>query len=416
MKAAIVTIGDELLIGQVVDTNSVFIGKELEAIGCTVVEKVTISDSVEAILMTMMRYQNKVNLVIFTGGLGPTKDDVTKKTFAQYFDDELVLNEGIYLHVKKLVEDFYQKPITEMNRQQAFVPAKCHVLFNQAGTAPGMLMVRENTTFVSLPGVPFEMEHLITHQLIPYIKEKFQLGGIVHTTVFAYGIGESLLAETIEKWEDSLNSLGIRLSYLPLFGRVRLRLSKTGDNLQQIKNEIAEKIQELQTLIPDYYAGIAHSESLLEEVSRLLKEQNISIATAESCTGGSLSQQLTSLEGSSAYYKGSAVTYATTSKVKVLGVRQSTIDQYSVVSEEVAREMAEGVRALYQSDIAVSTTGNAGPAKGDSDQEVGTVCIGIATVEQTKTYTFRFSQPRNRVIESAVQKVWFLLYRQLLGE
>lgn len=413
MKAVIITIGDELLIGQVVDTNSVFIGKELERIGCTVKEKVAIADTVEAISESMKRYQNKVDLVVFTGGLGPTKDDVTKKTFARYFDDELVLNDEVYVHVKKLIEDYYQRPITEVNRQQAFVPSKCRILFNKVGTAPGMLMQKEQTTFVSLPGVPFEMRYLITEELIPYIKETFRLDAIIHTTVLTYGIGESLLAETIEDWESSLETLGIKLSYLPHFGMVRLRLSKTGNDSKQIDDQMHQKIKELETLIPDFYAGISNTESLLEEVSRLLKEQNLTISTAESCTGGSIAQQLTSLEGSSAYYKGSAVTYVTESKVKVLKVQQHTIDKYSVVSEQVAKEMAEGVRELYQADISVSTTGNAGPLKGDSDKEVGTVCIGIATAEKTETFTFRFSQPRSRVIESAVQQVWFLLYRML---
>lgn len=413
MKAVIITIGDELLIGQVVDTNSVFIGKELERIGCTVMEKVAIADTVEAISESMKRYQNEADLVVFTGGLGPTKDDVTKKTFARYFDDELVLNDEVYVHVKKLIEDYYQRPITEVNRQQAFVPSKCRILFNKVGTAPGMLMQKEQTTFVSLPGVPFEMRYLITEELIPYVKETFRLDAIMHTTVLTYGIGESLLSETIEDWENSLEPLGIKLSYLPHFGVVRLRLSKTGNDSKQIEDQMHQKIKELETLIPDFYAGISNTESLLEEVSRLLKEQNLTIATAESCTGGSIAQQLTSLEGSSAYYKGSAVTYATESKVKVLKVQQHTIDKYSVVSEQVAKEMAEGVRELYQADIAVSTTGNAGPLKGDSDKEVGTVCIGIATATKTETFTFRFSQPRSRVIESAVQQVWFLLYRML---
>ncbi|HLV46301.1 MAG TPA: competence/damage-inducible protein A [Flavobacterium sp.] len=413
MQAAIVTIGDELLIGQVVDTNSVFIGKELERIGCRVVEKTTISDTVETISETMKRYQNEVDIVILTGGLGPTKDDVTKTTFAQYFDDNLILNHEVYGHVKEIIEGFYKRPITEVNKQQAFVPSKCHVLFNKVGTAPGMLMKKEQTTFVSLPGVPFEMKYLITEKLIPYIKKSFSLDAIVHTTVLTYGIGESLLAETIEDWENSLAELDIKLAYLPKFGMVRLRLSRTGRDLNQINKEIAIKIEELKTLIPDFYAGISEGESFLEEITRLLKEKQLTISTAESCTGGSIAQQLTSLEGSSAYFKGSAVTYATESKVKILGVQQNTIDQYSVVSEQVAQEMAEGVRDLYQSDIAISTTGNAGPSKGDSDKEVGTVCIGIAIADNTKTFTFHFSQPRSRVIESTVQKVWLLLYKLL---
>lgn len=416
MKAAIVTIGDELLIGQVVDTNSVFIGQELEKIGCKVSEKVAIADTVEAISETLKRFQNKVDLVILTGGLGPTKDDVTKKTFVEYFNDELIVNEEVLVHVKQLLEAYYKRPISEINKQQAFVPSTCKVLFNKVGTAPGMLMVKEQTTFVSLPGVPFEMKYLITEELIPYIKEAFRLEAIVHKTILTVGIGESLLAETIEGWEDALAEQNIQLAYLPQFGIVRLRLSKTGTNQQEIEVEVDQKIKELERLIPDYFIGVTEADSLLEEVIKLLNESKLTIATAESCTGGSIAERLTSIEGSSAYYKGSAVTYATESKVKVLGVQQNTIDTFSVVSEEVAKEMAEGVRKLYQTDIAISTTGNAGPSKGDSGQEVGTVCIGIATSEKTETFTFNFGQPRSKVIQASVHKVWLLLYKYLTSK
>lgn len=413
MKAAIVTIGDELLIGQVIDTNSVFIGQELEAIGCTVVEKVAISDTMEAITSTMIRYQNQVDLVVLTGGLGPTKDDVTKKTMAHYFNDELIFNDEVFFHVKKLIEGYYNRPITEMNRQQAYVPSKCTVLFNDVGTAPGMLMVKEQTTFVSLPGVPYEMKYLVTERLLPYIKEQFKLEAIVHKTVLTVGIGESLLAEKIEQWEDSLQLLNIHLAYLPQFGLVRLRLSKTGNSIDEIEAEIVQKIAELQLLIPDFFIGITNADSLFNEVVLLLKQSGLTIATAESCTGGSIAQKLTSVEGSSGYFKGSAVTYATESKVNVLGVQQQTIDTFSVVSEEVAREMAVGAKRIYQTDLAISTTGNAGPLKGDGDAEIGTVCMAFAFNDQVESFTFNFGQPRNKVIQAAVEKTWLILYKYL---
>ena len=413
MKAAIVTIGDELLIGQVIDTNSVFIGQELEAIGCTVVEKVAISDTIEAITNTMIRYQNKVDLVILTGGLGPTKDDVTKKTLANYFNDELIFNDEVFLHVKKLIEGYYNRPITEMNRQQAFVPSKCTVLFNEVGTAPGMLMVKEQTTFVSLPGVPYEMKFLVSEKLLPYIKEQFKLEAIVHKTVLTVGIGESLLAEKIEQWEDSLRLLNIHLAYLPQFGLVRLRLSKTGSSVDEIEAEILQKIAELQLLIPEFFIGITNADSLFNEVLLLLKQSGLTIATAESCTGGSIAQKLTSVEGSSGYFKGSAVTYATESKVNILGVQQQTIDTFSVVSEEVAREMAVGAKRIYETDLAISTTGNAGPLKGDGDAEIGTVCMAFAYGDKVESFTFNFGQPRNKVIQAAVEKTWLILYKYL---
>ncbi len=413
MKAAIVTIGDELLIGQVIDTNSVFIGQELESIGCAVVEKVAISDTIEAITNTINRYQNQVDLVVLTGGLGPTKDDVTKKTLANYFNDELIFNDEVFLHVKKLIEGYYNRPITEMNRQQAYVPSKCTVLFNDVGTAPGMLMVKEQTTFVSLPGVPYEMKFLVTEKLLPYIKEQFKLEAIVHKTVLTVGIGESLLAEKIEQWEDSLQLLNIHLAYLPQFGLVRLRLSKTGSSVDEIEAEILQKIAELQLLIPEFFIGITNADSLFNEVVLLLKQSGLTIATAESCTGGSIAQKLTSVEGSSGYFKGSAVTYATESKVNILGVQQQTIDTFSVVSEDVAREMARGAKRIYQTDLAISTTGNAGPLKGDGDAEIGTVCMAFAYGDQVESFTFNFGQPRNKVIQAAVEKTWLILYKYL---
>lgn len=413
MKAAIVTIGDELLIGQVIDTNSVFIGQELEAIGCTVVEKVAISDTIEVITNTMIRYQNQVDLVVLTGGLGPTKDDVTKKTLANYFNDELIFNDEVFLHVKKLIEGYYNRPITEMNRQQAYLPSKCTILFNDVGTAPGMLMVKEQTTFVSLPGVPYEMKYLVTEKLLPYIKEQFKLEAIVHKTVLTVGIGESLLAEKIEQWEDSLQPLNIHLAYLPQFGLVRLRLSKTGSSVDAIEAEITQKISELQLLIPEFFIGITNADSLFNEVVLLLKQSGLTIATAESCTGGSIAQKLTSVEGSSGYFKGSAVTYATKSKVNILGVQQQTIDTFSVVSEEVAREMAVGAKRIYKADLAISTTGNAGPLKGDGDAEIGTVCMAFAFKDQVESFRFNFGQPRNKVIQAAVEKTWLILYKYL---
>lgn len=413
MKAVIVTIGDELLIGQVIDTNSVFIGQELEAIGCSVVEKVAISDTIEAITNTMIRYQNQVDLVILTGGLGPTKDDVTKKTLTHYFNDELIFNDEVFLHVKKLIEGYYNRPITEMNRQQAYLPSKCTVLFNDVGTAPGMLMVKEQTTFVSLPGVPYEMKFLVTEKLLPYIKEQFKLEAIVHKTVLTVGIGESLLAEKIEQWEDSLQPLNIHLAYLPQFGLVRLRLSKTGSSVDKIEAEILQKIAELELLIPEFFIGITNADSLFNEVVLLLKQSGLTIATAESCTGGSIAQKLTSVEGSSGYFKGSAVTYATESKVNILGVQQQTIDTFSVVSEEVAREMAVGAKRIYKADLAISTTGNAGPLKGDADAEVGTVCMAFAFKDQVESFRFNFGQPRNKVIQAAVEKTWLILYKYL---
>lgn len=416
MKAVIVTIGDELLIGQVIDTNSVFIAQQLENSGCKIVEKMAIADTETAILQTLEKYQNKVDLVILTGGLGPTKDDVTKKTLVRYFNDVLIRNEEVFQHVKQLIEGIYNKSISEVNAQQADVPSKATVLFNAVGTAPGMLMVKEQTTFVSLPGVPFEMKHLVTERLLPYIKDHFVLENIYHHTVVTVGVGESILAEYIADWETNLEVDEITLAYLPQLGSVRLRLSKVSSNDVNVSGIVKKQIEKLKEIIPQYIISEDESVQLIDVVVDALIEKNASIAFAESCTGGLLTQKFAEKEGASKYLKGGAVTYATESKVAILGVSEVTIDTYSVVSEQVVIEMALGAQRIYKSAYAVATTGNAGPSKGDSDQEVGTVCIGIATPNDVFAETFKLGQPRNKVIELAIQKGLLMLYKELKKE
>lgn len=416
MKAAIITIGDELLIGQVIDTNSVFISKELEKIGCHVSEKVSISDTREAILETMHRYQNKVDLVIMTGGLGPTKDDVTKKTLLEYFKDTIVRNQDVYNHVKHLIEGIYNRPISLVNEQQADVPSKSTVLFNAVGTAPGMLMVKEKTTFVSMPGVPFEMKHIVTERLLPYIKEHFVLENIYHHTIVTVGVGESLLAETISKWEDQLVNDAISLAYLPELGSVRLRLSKSGTADEDVVSIVKKQVEHLKELIG--YCIVSEDESiqLIDKVIEQLLAKMASISFAESCTGGLLTQKFAEREGASKYLKGGAVTYATESKVNILGVKHETIETFTVVSEQVATEMALGAQRIYNSSYAIATTGNAGPSKGDSDQEVGTVCIALATPNAVYAKTLHLGQPRSKVINLAIQKSLLFLYEELKKE
>lgn len=416
MKAAIITIGDELLIGQVVDTNSVFLSQKLETLGCKVVEKVSIADSREAILYTMSRYQNQVDLVIMTGGLGPTKDDVTKKTFVEYFNDKLVRNHEVYLHVKRLLEEFYKRPISEINELQADVPSQATILFNNSGTAPGMLIQKEQTTFVSLPGVPSEMRQIVTEKLVPYIQKNFALQNIYHHTIVTVGVGESLLAEKIAEWENQLASVGVTLAYLPQLGAVRLRLSKVGSIQEDVESIVKAEVEKVKPLISDCMVSEDETQGLVEIIIELLKKKKKTIAFAESCTGGLFTQRFAEKEGASDFLQGGAVTYATESKVSVLGVSQTTIDRYTVVSEEVAKEMALGAQSIYQSDYAISTTGNAGPTKGDSDKEVGTVCIGVATPSGVKTQTFLLGQPRSRAIELAIQKGLLMIFEELKKE
>ena len=413
MKAAIITIGDEILIGQIVDTNSAFIAKSLDRIGVEVHEMISISDNKSHILDTFSKFQNKVDLVVITGGLGPTKDDITKKIFCDYFDDDLVVNNKVLEHVTQLIEGFYKRQITQINKDQALVPSKCIILHNEFGTAPGMWMKKENTVFISLPGVPFEMKSLVENEIIPRIVVEYQRPYIIHKTVLTYGIGESLLSETIEKWENDLPNF-IKLAYLPSPGRVRLRLSARGTDKELLENAIFENVTSLSAILGDAIVGIDDDETLEVVIGRLLTQQNKTISTAESCTGGKIAQVLSSFAGASAYFKGSVVSYATETKISVLGISKDLINEYSVVSAEVAREMAINIQRLMKTDYAIATTGNAGPAKGDSDASVGTVFIALATPYDVIIEEFNFGQPRDKVIDRAVLKSLEMLRKEIL--
>ena len=413
MKAAIVTIGDEILIGQIVDTNSSYIAKALDKIGIATHEMLSISDDKQHILATLNTLQNNVDVVIVTGGLGPTKDDITKKTFCEYFDDELIENETVLLHVKSIIEGIYKRPITQINRDQALVPTKAKVLFNQVGTAPGMWMEKENTVFVSLPGVPYEMKYLVDNEVIPNLVQKFKRPYIVHQTIMTYGRGESMLAEQIEDWEDDLPDF-IKLAYLPSPGKVRLRLTARGDNEEVLKNEIASQVKKLDLLIHDVIVGYNEDEPIEVVVGKLLTEKMLTIATAESCTGGKIASTLSAISGASKYFKGSVVSYATEVKNEVLEIPNALIEKNGVVSAEVAEAMVKSVQKIMASDFAIATTGNAGPTKGDEDAELGTVFIGIATPNEVFVEEFNFGQPREKVIDRAVSKALELIYKEIL--
>ena len=413
MKAAIVTIGDEILIGQIVDTNSSYIAKALDKIGIATHEMLSISDDKQHILDTFNLLQNKVNVVIVTGGLGPTKDDITKKTFCDYFEDTLVENEAVLLHVKSIIEGIYKRPITQINREQALVPTKAKVLFNQAGTAPGMWMEKEKTVFISLPGVPYEMKYLVDNEVIPNLVQKFERPYIVHQTIMTYGRGESMIAEQIEEWEDNLPDF-IKLAYLPSPGKVRLRLTARGTNEELLKSEIKCQVEKLDLLIHDIIVGYNEDEPIEVVLGRLLTEKKVTISTAESCTGGKIAATLSSVSGASNYFKGSVVSYATQTKINVLGIANEVIAKYGVVSAEVATEMAKSVQKIMTSDFAIATTGNAGPTKGDESTELGTVFIAVATPNGVFVEEFNFGQPREKVIDRAVSKALELIYKEIL--
>ncbi|WP_445452252.1 CinA family nicotinamide mononucleotide deamidase-related protein [Flavobacterium sp. 25HG05S-40] len=413
MKATIVTIGDEILIGQIVDTNSGYIAKALDKIGVQTTEMLSISDDKQHILNTFSTVQNKVDLVIITGGLGPTKDDITKKTFCDYFDDVLIENPEVLAHVTEIIEGFYKRPITQLNRDQALVPSKCEVLFNKMGTAPGMWMKKENTVYISLPGVPYEMKYIIDHEIIPKVVKEYQRPYIVHKTILTYGQGESMVAERIENWENNLPEF-IKLAYLPAPGRVRLRLTARGSDEKVLQNAIEENVKTLTKIIGDIIVGFDEGETIEVAIGKLLQLQGKTISIAESCTGGKIAQMLTSVSGASAYFRGSVVSYATETKIAILNVDAETIAKFSVVSEAVAKEMALGIQKVMQSDYALATTGNAGPNKGDSDAEVGTVFIALATPNQVIVEEFNFGQPRDKVIDRASNKALEILRKEIL--
>ena len=412
MKAAIVTIGDEILIGQITDTNSGYIAKALDKIGIQTHEMVSISDDKQHILSTLKYFQDKVDVVLITGGLGPTKDDITKKTFCDYFEDHLVSDATVLAHVTEIIEGFFKRKITQLNIDQALVPSKCTVLFNKVGTAPGMWIKKQNTLFISLPGVPFEVKYLVENEVIPKLITAYKRPFIVHKTILTYGQGESMVAERIENWENNLPEF-IKLAYLPNPGRVRLRLTARGSNKEILEHAIAQNVHSLTEIIGDIIVGFDEGETIEVIISRLLTKNNKTIAIAESCTVGKIASDLASIAGASTYFKGSVITYATESKVALLNVSQATIDKNSVVSAEVAGEMAAGVQKLYNSDYAIATTGTAGPNQGETTSALGTVFIAIATPQELVIEEFNFGQPREKVIERATNKAFEMLLKEI---
>jgi nicotinamide-nucleotide amidase len=412
MKAEIITIGDEILIGQIVDTNSQWIGTELNRIGVSVYQISSIQDDKQHILKALKEAQRRVDLVIITGGLGPTKDDITKHTIAEYFGDTLALNEDVVHHIKTLFAK-YNIPFGESNRLQGMLPTKATYLKNEYGTAPGMWFYENDTVFVSLPGVPNEMKGLLKGEVLPRIKQQFKLPFIIHKTLMTYGQGESLIAERIEDFENNLPSF-IKLAYLPNYGRVRLRLSAKGDDKKLLEDTLQEQIAELYKLIPDIISGFDEGGKIEDKIGALLTQKGKTICTAESLTGGKIASTIVSVQGSSAYYKGSFVAYSAGSKISLLGVSSETITKYSVVSKEVAVAMAKGAKEKLQTNYALAVTGNAGPTADHNDKGVGVVFIALATDTEVFVEEFNFGKPRGRVIDKTVNKSLEMLQKEIL--
>ncbi|MCC1485143.1 competence/damage-inducible protein A [Winogradskyella immobilis] len=412
MNAEIITIGDEILIGQIIDTNSAFLGKELNKIGASVYQITSIQDDKAHILKALAEAEANADIIIITGGLGPTKDDITKHTLCEYFDDELVENKDVLQHIEVLFSKYISSPISDVNRQQALVPSKAKVLNNRFGTAPGMWIEKNGKIFVSLPGVPYEMKALISNQVIPELRKTFNYPYILHKTLLTHGLGESALAARIEVFEDSLPSY-IKLAYLPNLGRVRLRLSAKAMDKDLVEREMEKQINLLLPQIEDIFVGYEDEASLEAAIGKQLTDLGKTLAIAESCTGGSIAQSITANAGASKYYKGSVVSYATESKIKLLNVSEDTIKQHSVVSREVVEAMAKGVLELFDANYAISTTGNAGPSKGDADAEVGTVWISIASKGRIYSEMFDFGNHREKVIKKATNKAFEMLQKEI---
>ncbi|WP_300689136.1 CinA family nicotinamide mononucleotide deamidase-related protein [Chryseobacterium sp.] len=382
-KAVLITIGDEILSGNTIDTNSNFIASELKNIGIKVSQIFTISDEIETIKNTLSTAFELGDLIITTGGLGPTRDDKTKKALAEFFNDEIALDEVTFNHLKGYMERRGRADILERNREQAFVPTKSLVFQNHYGTAPCMMMEQDGKLCYSLPGVPYEVKPLIKDQIIPYLQEKFNLQYIHTRIVSVVGIPESILADTIEKWELALPE-NLALSYLPVGTRVKLRITASGDNEAALEQQVENEIQQLLPLLGDHV--IAVTEDKIENIlAEILTERKLTISTAESCTGGELAKMITSVAGSSKYFLGGIVPYATERKIKILNVSKETVDQFTVVSEQVAQEMAKGCQELFETNISLSTTGVAGPGKGEDGNDVGTVFYTIRINDQAVT-------------------------------
>ena len=399
MKAQIITIGDEILIGQIVDTNSTYIAQQLNSIGFEISKISSISDNNEQIIETLSDAQNKVSLVITTGGLGPTKDDITKKAFCDYFNSKLVTNHEVKKQVIAYIEQRGKVP-KEINFEQAKVPNNCEVIFNSAGTAPAMWFSKNKTIFISLPGIPYEMKIIMQESILPRLRKHFNLNKIIHKTIMTIGLPESVLAEIISDWEKNLQEKNIKLAYLPSPEALRLRLSISGEDTKQLENLLNNEIDTLKTIIP--HNIFAFEQKYLQEViGEILLQQNKTLSTAESCTGGNIAKLITSIAGCSAYYEGSVVAYSNEIKEKVLKVDKKLLIKYGAVSPQVVEAMAKGVMNLLNTDYAIASSGIAGPEGGTKEKPVGTVWLAVASKDKVISQKFNFGNLREVTVRKS---------------
>ena len=400
VNASIITIGDELLIGQTIDTNSAFIGTELNKIGVWVKRRIAVGDIKEDILQALAEQSKTSQIIIITGGLGPTADDITKPALCEYFDSELVVNEEALQNVKDIFTRL-KRPLIERNIKQAEVPHNCTVLPNTRGTAPGMWFEKDGVIYVSLPGVPHEMKGLIEASVIPKLKEHFTLPVVLHRTLLTAGKGESEVAELLKDFEAALPP-HIKLAYLPSYGMVRLRLTGKAAEQETLARELDRQFSSLKALVHEWM--VADEDIPIElAVSRLLKERGKTLSTAESCTGGYIAHLITSHSGSSQFFMGTVVSYANEVKEQVLGVRQATLSEFGAVSEQTVSEMAAGARRVLKTDYAIATSGIMGPEGGTPGKPIGTVWIAVAGPGgvRARQHFFRFDRRRNIELAAA---------------
>lgn len=413
MKAELISIGDEILIGQIINTNSVWMAQALNAIGISVVQITTISDYPEDLVKALDDAQQRADIIIMTGGLGPTKDDRTKKVLCQYFNSKLATDKAVLEHVTRFFE-IRNMEVSQINKDQALVPECCQVLFNDLGTAPGMWFEKDGKIFVSMPGVPFEMEYIMTNRVLPRLIKFSGHDAIVHKTVQTFGIGESTLAQMIEKWEDALPDF-IHLAYLPSPGQVRLRLSAYGTSEEDLQKEVDLQVKKLLKIIPDAVYGYG-DQTMAGAVGELLVSRGKILSVAESCTGGNIAHSITSIPGASNWFVGGIVSYTNEMKMKFLNVSNNSLEQYGAVSEQVVKEMAEGIKKLTGSDYAISTSGIAGPDGGSEEKPVGTVWVAIAGPDYVETYLLKLNGNRDRIITRASQSALDSLRLRLIED
>jgi len=419
MRAEILTIGDELLIGQIVNTNSVWIAQQLNLVGIKVVHMTTVADEENAMTQSFNDAGKRADFVFITGGLGPTKDDVTKKVFAKYFNKNLVVHEGT---LKEIVDYFTKRgrPLNDMNRNQALVAEDSIVFRNAHGTAPGMWLAKNKTVYISMPGVPYEMMAMMSDYILPKILSENKLPKIFHKTVLTQGIGETAIAEIIEKWENQLSSKNIKLAYLPQPGLVKLRLSSYGENFNTLKNSINQEIEILQTLIGKFIFGFEtygeQTPTIAKIVSELLRERKKTISLAESCTGGYVSSLFTELSGASEIFKGAVVPYTNIAKQQILEVEAHLFETVGAVSKECVEQLALSVRKKFDSDYSIAISGIAGPSGGTREKPVGTIWVAVSSADKTVVQKYQFGDNRQRNIVSTASSAINLLRKLILEE